>query len=203
MSDPPVIRQAAPARESALLVDVLTSAFHDEPLLNWWLRQGKAKDRARRSFFEHAVGGGIHPRSDFWLADDAAAAIWTPPGAVAFDLSPIDTLRVAPRLYAIAGLRGMGRALELAALLAGRHPKAPFAHLVFLGVRADKQGRGLGSALLKRTLSDVDAHHWPAYLETATPENVRLYERFGFEVEAELRCGRDGPQFWTMVRAAR
>jgi len=200
---PPDIRQTAPAHDSGVLVDVLTSAFWDEPLLNWWLRQGASKDRARRSFFEHAVGGGIHPKADFWLADADAAAIWTPPGAVAFDLSPFDTLRVLPRLLSIAGLRGMKRALDLAAQLAGRHPNAPFAHLVFLGVRADKQGRGLGSALLKRTLADVDAQHWPAYLETATPANVRLYERFGFEVEAELRCGRDGPQFWTMQRPAR
>jgi ribosomal protein S18 acetylase RimI-like enzyme len=149
------------------------------------------------------VGGGIHPKAEFWLADEDAAAIWTPPGAVAFDLSLLDTLRVAPRLYSIARLRGMRRALELGALLTGRHSDAPFAHLVFLGVRADRQGRRLGSALLKRTLADVDARRWPAYLETATPENVRLYERSGFEVEAQLRCGRDGPDFWTMMRPAR
>lgn len=202
MSGVPDVRRVG-ASDAATLVDVLTSAFGDEPLLNWWLRQGAAKERARRSFFEHAVGGGIHRKAEFWLADRDAAAIWTPPGAVAFDLPPLATVRVLPRLLSVAGLRGMRRALDLAAQLAGRHPSAPFAHLVFLGVRADRQGRGLGSAMLKRTLAEVDAQHWPAYLETATEANVRLYERHGFEVEAELRCGRDGPMFWTMARAAR
>jgi len=97
----------------------------------------------------------------------------------------------------------MRRALDLGALLTDRHPKAPHAHLVFLGVRPDRQGRGLGSAILKRTLADVDAQRLGAYLETAAESNVRLYQRFGFEVSATLRCPPDGPTFWTMWRPAR
>lgn len=202
MNAPP---QAVPASraDAALLIDVLTAAFGDEPLLNWWLKQGAEKERARRGFFDHAVRGGVHPKAAFWRVGDSAAAIWTPPGATAFDLSPWRTLMVLPRLMSIAGRRGLNRALELGATLTAHHPSVPHAHLVFLGVRPDRQGQGLGSTILKRTLADVDAQHLPAYLETATEANVRLYQRYGFEVSAELRCPPDGPVFWTMLRPPR
>lgn len=202
MTAPPDVRRANRA-DAALLVDVLTAAFGDEPLLNWWLKQGAEKERARRGFFDHAVHGGVHPKAEFWRAGDAAAAIWTPPGVTAFDLTPWRTLMVLPRLMSIAGRRGLARALELGATLAAQHPAGPHAHLVFLGVRPTHQGQGLGSAILKRTLTEVDAQHLPAYLETATESNVRLYQRYGFEVSAELRCPPDGPVFWTMLRAPR
>jgi ribosomal protein S18 acetylase RimI-like enzyme len=195
--------QRALSSEGPVLVDVLTSAFGDEPLLNWWLKQGAAKERARRGFFEHAVNGGIHPKAEFWLVGNDAAAIWTPPGATAFDLSPLATLLVMPRLLSIAGITGLRRALDLGAVLTAHHPSEPHAHLVFLGVRPERQGQGLGSVILKRTLADVDAARLPAYLETATEANVRLYERHGFEVRAELRCAPNGPRFWTMLRPAR
>lgn len=202
MSAPPEVTRAGRA-DARLMIDVLTAAFGDEPLLNWWLKQGPAKERARRGFFEHAVQGGVHPKAEFWRAGADAAAIWTPPGATAFDLSPLRTLMVLPRLMSIAGRRGLARALELGALLTAQHPPMPHAHLVFLGVRPDRQGQGLGSAILKRTLAEVDAQHLPAYLETATDANVRLYQRYGFDVSAELRCPPDGPVFWTMLRPAR
>ncbi len=202
MSAPPEVARAGRG-DAAVLVDILTAAFGDEPLLNWWLKQGDAKERARRGFFDHAVRGGVHPKAEFWRFGDAAAAIWTPPGATAFDLSPWRTLLVLPRLMSIAGRRGLNRALELGAILTAHHPSEPHAHLVFLGVRPDRQGQGLGSAILKRTLADVDQAHLPAYLETATEANVRLYQRYGFDVSAELRCPPDGPAFWTMLRPAR
>lgn len=186
------------------MIAALTDAFADEPLLNWWLKQGAEKEAARRGFFDYAVRGGVHPNAEHWLIGDGdAAAIWTPPGAAAFDLSPLRMLRAVPRLLRVAGISGMRRALDLGEMLTAHHPKAPHAHLVFLGVRTSRQGQGLGSVMLKTTLAGVDAQRIGAYLETATEANVRLYQRHGFDVAAELACPGGGPPFWTMWRAPR
>lgn len=47
----------------------------------------------------------------------------------------------------------------------------------------------------------VAEHGAVAYLESSNPLNVPLYERFGFEVIAEIQTG-DSPTIWPMLRPA-
>lgn len=203
MSAPPDVRRAA-AHEIEAAADILTDAFVDEDGLNWWLKQGAEKTRARRRFFNRAVRDGVNPKRDIWIASgEAGAAIWCPPGVVAFDLTPLRQLLLMPLLLRVAGLQGMGRAFALGEELARHHPPMPHAHLVFLGVRTNAQGRGVGSAILKRTLAEVDQQGVAAYLEATMPRNVALYLRHGFEVTHEFDVAGAGPHVWTMTRPAR
>lgn len=204
MNAPPDVRRAR-ADECAIASAVLTDAFVNEDGLNYWLKQGREKNRARRRFFDAGVRDAISPKRQLWLATDGqealGAAIWLPPGVTAFDFTALQQILIAPLLLSIAGIAGMKRAFEVGDRLASLHPHVPHAHLVFLGVAQAAQGRGVGSAILKRTLADVDAQGLPAYLETTTARNVALYERHGFAVTHEF----DLPNlhFWTMLRAPR
>ena len=204
MSAPPNVRLAR-SDERAIASAVLTDAFVDEDGLNYWLKQGRDKDRARRRFFDAGVRDVISPRRQLWLAiddqDALGAAIWLPTGVKAFDFTPLQQILIAPLLLSIAGTAGMKRAFEVGDRLAALHPHVPHAHLVFLGVAQAAQGQGVGSAILKRTLADVDAQGLSAYLETTTSRNVALYERHGFMVTHEF----DLPNlhFWTMLRPPR
>jgi len=58
-------------------------------------------------------------------------------------------------------------------------------HLALLGVRTDRQGAGIGSALVRAGLERVDAAGGRCYLETFPDRNVAFYRRFGFEVRAD------------------
>ncbi len=58
-------------------------------------------------------------------------------------------------------------------------------HLGPVGVLPSHQGKGIGTKLIIRFCQEVDACLSPAYLETDTDKNVRLYKRFGFEVVKE------------------
>src|SRR5690606_14501680 len=112
MSPPPAVRPAL-AGEARAVAAVLTEAFVDEAGLNYWLRQGRAKERARRLFFAAAVKDAIHPARELWLADAGAgalgAAIWLGPGKHAWDLAPLKQLALAPLMLRIAGATGMQR----------------------------------------------------------------------------------------------
>jgi len=204
MSNPPSVRLAR-ADEAAIAASVLTNAFADEAGLNYWLRQGDAKTRARKRFFDAAVRDAIHKDRQLWLAhvDGAAAgaAIWLKPGDHGFDFTPWQEIATLPLFLSIAGFAGMKRAQDLGRELNAHHPKAPHAHLVFLGVTNSAQGRGLGSAILKQTLAPLDEAGVTAYLECTTERNVALYQRHGFVVHSEF--DRPGLHFWTMTRAAR
>lgn len=50
------------------------------------------------------------------------------------------------------------------------------------------QGRGIGSQMLSVYCEEFDVVGNAGYLETDKAENVRLCERFGFEVQDEGRC---------------
>jgi len=58
-------------------------------------------------------------------------------------------------------------------------------HLGPIGVLPGYQGKGIGTKLLRRFCQEVDACLAPAYLETNVVQNVKFYERFGFELVAE------------------
>ena len=121
--------------------------------------------------------------------------MWLPPEAT---FTPEDDARFETALVAAAG-DDIERANELMAVMESAHPTDPHHYLMLLGVVPDQQGTGIGSALLRAVLDIADAAGEPAYLEATSPGNRALYERHGFEVTRELRCG-DCPPLWAMWR---
>lgn len=204
MSVPPLVRPAR-GEETDEVATILTDAFVDEDGLNYWLKQGAEKERARKRFFDAAVRDVVHPERDLWLAElggqKLGAAIWLAPGRHAFDFSWWLQIATTPLFLSVAGFAGMARAQALGKLMAGHHPREPHAHLVFLGVSSAAQGRGVGSAIMKTTLAPLDAHGVTAYLEASTERNVALYARHGFEVTGEFDL--PGLYFWLMMRKPR
>ena len=129
---------------------------------------------------------------------DGGAALWDGPGAWRFDGREDAAMAVSGLLG--AGLRGfaVGQAFQQ---VEAAHPAEPHYYLAILGVRPDRRGRGLGSALLEPGLARADAEGLPCYLESSNPLNVGLYERHGFEVTREHHLP-DGPLLTYMWRRA-
>jgi ribosomal protein S18 acetylase RimI-like enzyme len=203
MSQPTV--RTARIDERALVSSILTDAFVDEAGLNYWLRQDEVKDRVRRRFFDAAVRDFVHPMRDLWLSEvggePSGAAIWLSPGHKAYSMSVWRQWMLMPLLLSIAGVSGAERGKEVGARLAALHPREPHAHLVFLGVASDAQGKGVGSAILKNTLAPLDKAGVLSFLETTTERNVALYQRHGFEITGEFEL--PGLRMWAMTRAPR
>jgi GNAT superfamily N-acetyltransferase len=63
------------------------------------------------------------------------------------------------------------------------------------------QGKGIGSVLLKAFCDRMDSAGMVAYLETDKRENLRFYERLGFEAVAEDDV--IGVHNWFMARPHR
>lgn len=77
-------------------------------------------------------------------------------------------------------------------------PKADHIHFGPLAVSTEYQGRGLGSSLLDLFCQHADQTHQLSYLETDKPENLPLYERFGFDVVGSSIVS--GVRCWYMLR---
>jgi len=71
-------------------------------------------------------------------------------------------------------------------LIWGKHdPLSEHAHLGPIAVVEEYQGKGIGSMMMDRYCNYLDENKKFAYMETDRFENIRFYERFGFEVTGE------------------
>jgi ribosomal protein S18 acetylase RimI-like enzyme len=95
--------------------------------------------------------------------------------------------------------RDFPRTFELFELFDANHPQDPHYYLQFIGVRPERWGAGIGSALLRAMLDRCDFEGAAAYLE-ADERSKLLYKKYGFEAIAKLRLP-EGPNVWPMWRA--
>jgi len=205
--DPDEIRRDAESPVTATrgdleeVVETLSDAFAVEPDMKWFIRDDERRDAARRSLFAQLIHGpGFrHGRIDR-PARGGAAAVWMPFEWVRPDPLP----RVLLEALAMLPITGLSRAHRLVALRQAMDRQHPMdrthAYLWFLGVAPAAQGRGVGSALLRHANARHDAAGLPAYLETSTLPNVRLYARHGYRIISERRALKSAPVTWGMWR---
>jgi ribosomal protein S18 acetylase RimI-like enzyme len=105
-----------------------------------------------------------------------------PPGTCLPDFG--QQLRLLPTLLSI-NPRVAGRVMRWIGFWQKHDPKERHWHLGPLVVDTHLQGMGAGSRLMQVFCAQMDAAREDAYLETDKPENVRFYERFGFEIVGE------------------
>ena len=76
-------------------------------------------------------------------------------------------------------------------------------YLAVLGVTPAYQNQGIGSLLIQPILQQADRQSLPCYLEATTENNVRFYQKHGFEIVKIGELPGGNPRFWTMKREPR
>jgi len=182
---------------------VLARAFGDDPAWRWILPRDRRRRRTLpwlfRTALEVTLAGG---RVDTTAGEVRGLALWIPPGdgLVAVDRAAARTMVTVPLRLRSAFPRFRAYT-EWNFALQRRAQLGPSLFLSGLGVDPEHQRRGLGSALLEAGLARQP--DTPAVLLTNNAENIRFYERHGFEVVDELTIPRGGPRTWAMVRRPR
>jgi hypothetical protein len=54
--------------------------------------------------------------------------------------------------------------------------------------------------LLKPILARIEQEHLPCYLSTQREENIRIYQRYGFEVVEDIEIPGTDMRTWGMLR---
>jgi GNAT superfamily N-acetyltransferase len=183
------------------MAEALSLAFHDDPVMQWLFGAAAPRPmRYTRPFFASEGARHLHHAEVYTLDGTPGAAYWDPPGH--WKTRPRDILRMAPLM-----LRGMGPRTINALRGLGRMEAAHAAHpdhyyLAVLGTRPDRQGEGLGTALMAPVLERCDVEGVGAYLESSKESNIPFYRRHGFEVVGEVDFP-SGPRLWPMWREPR
>ncbi|MER5948345.1 GNAT family N-acetyltransferase [Streptomyces sp. NPDC001904] len=171
----------------------------DDPVSSW-VFPGAEYRRVRHSglmgaFTDATLAEGSGGYVDL-LEDDSAVALWmeVPDAPHADDEDGPAQVREAVD-------PDNARIEEIARLLDEAHPQGrAHTYLWMIGVAPERQGEGLGTALMTPVLDRCDRAGRPAYLEASSARSRALYERLGFTVMNRPLQLPDGPTMWPMWR---
>ncbi len=183
-------------------VEVLVSAFAGDPLLVWSCGERERAGMAASCRMNCVLWTRARTAYGYFEASRlVAVALYQPPG------EHVGTWRALRagfwRMPFAAGLVATQRIIHTfgvadqfkASLLGGQ----PHFYLDTLGVHRSVARRGIGPRLLLDALSDLRGRQaLPCFLFTHLPDNVRLYQRLGFEVLGECAVPNTPITFWGM-----
>lgn len=194
--------ERASLSDVGVLSTALARAFDDDPLSLYLFGRPRSRAPGLTKFFALQMRHTYLPHGEVWTtADRAGAAFWAPPAMPR--PGAIDLVRILPVMpYLSVWGRKAPDVVRLLAAYERARPRQAHWYLGTLGTDPDRQGRGVGSALLRVVLDRLDHDGLPAYLESSKERNLAFYARHGFEVTGEITTPR-GPTLWLMWREPR
>ncbi|WP_086831399.1 N-acetyltransferase [Streptomyces sp. NRRL B-24572] len=192
------IPKPATIDDAPMVGRTLASAFGDDPMMRWFFPDEATREAGLGRYFTTLFTRqyGLHGVCE---RTGSAAAFWVSPEGA--DKAVPDAETIA-ELVEILGDRAP--AFEQAVMAAAEHgPKEPHWYLAVIGADPSARGQGHGSALLRSGLAKADAAGMPVYLESSKPDNLPVYEHFGFKVVDEFALPGGGPVLWAMKRDPR
>lgn len=190
-----IIRLGPEHRNRAIAT--LAAAFHEDPAMVHMLPDPASRARRLSGLIGWMVDQHLEIGLVLGTPEVDAVTLWRPPGTVHFH-EPLwhpGTLRFVP----IFG-RHLLRALRTDDGISQHLPTGEgWMYLKMAGVHPEHQGKGLGGRMIRSGLAEAARLGVPSVLETATPSNVGLYQRLGYEIIGEWDVAGGGPHFWTMI----
>jgi GNAT superfamily N-acetyltransferase len=179
-----------------VLSQVIADAFHDLAVSQWLIPDPDSRREIFPGYFAIFVQEALEHGVVHTTPDRCAAALWIPsrhgPGT-----GPADYDR---RVEEVTGpWAAQFRLLDAA--LSARLPSFRCQHLAMLGVRPDRQHRGIGAALLDTRHRELDQPPGDrAYLEASSPQTRTIYRSHGYLDHGGPIELLDGPSMYPMLR---
>ncbi|KAF2138827.1 uncharacterized protein K452DRAFT_233350 [Aplosporella prunicola CBS 121167] len=206
-------------------VETIQQAFKDDPYSNWVFdKENYSPARNHHSLSLRCHWGIQH--GIFHVAKDSSsstpnrilgAAMWLPPAPpstpqpwslwLSFWLLWLQQGLMNLRFLGRGGLRvrrywiWKAAQAEAQAKLWTSEQGYYFCNIVT--VRPEVQGKGIGTALMRKVLKRADSEGVPCYLESSRRDpNVPIYEKFGFKLRTVMECDDEGEKamLYCMVR---
>ena len=187
---------SVPTSEASKAFAALTSGFIADPVMRWIYPDPYGYIESFPKLLRVLAGSAFEDGTAYAADDYSGAALWLSPGKTANEEAALKIIEETVRSEIRDDLYGMLEQMDT------YHPDdAPCWYLPFIGVDVSRQGRGLGSALMKHALERCDKEGSQAYLESSNPANISLYERHGFQVMGRIDAG-SAPPIHPMIRPA-
>jgi GNAT superfamily N-acetyltransferase len=188
--------RTAGEEDRELVVRLLDAAFQDDPV-SGWVFPGEEHRRTVHPKLMAAFTDIVlaHGRIDV-TEDGTACALWMSVPAEAHGQDDEGPVRLREAVDP-----ENERVEQIGRLTAAIHPEGrAHEYLWMIGAIPERQGQGLGTALIGSVLERCDEEGVAAYLEASSARSRHLYERLGFELTGRPLDLPDGPRMWPMWR---
>ncbi|MER5469719.1 GNAT family N-acetyltransferase [Streptomyces sp. NPDC002685] len=187
-----------------LVVRLLDEAFQDDPVSGWVFPDPEHR-RATHHRLMAAFTDAVLAEGRVDLAEDGSAcALWLSVPAEDHEGSGEGDGEDGPAQLRAAVDPDNERVELIGRLTADIHPEGrAHAYLWMIAVEPERQGEGLGRALIESVLDRCDREGLAAYLEASNARSRALYERLGFVLTGRPLDLPDGPRMWPMWRDPR
>ena len=185
----------ARAEDVPTLAEVLALAFDSDPVTRWHVPEDARRVPLMTRFFAFALESIFLPLGAVWTSEDrSGAAVWMPHQAHDAPPTPPD-----PSGSSIDEIFGDDAWMveTIIGLQEEHRPREPHHYLQFMGTRPDRQGQGIGTALMIAGLARCDDDGLPAFLDASSTASRDFYQHHGFRVVDTFDLP-NGPRFWQM-----
>jgi ribosomal protein S18 acetylase RimI-like enzyme len=171
------------------VINVIAKAFIDKPLYKYFTEDEKERENFLHSIFKFRISSNFNTK----IIDVAVegkkiigVASWDfhdlnekpNPNATKNIENALSTCSEATRKHWFAFLTTLtGSIKEIA--------NPPFWALSPIAVLPEEQGKGVGNALIKKKLAEIDKSPYPCFLATQESSNLKIYSKYGFKIIKE------------------
>jgi GNAT superfamily N-acetyltransferase len=168
--------------DRAGVVATVVAAFATDPAFRYFFPEAEHYEQQASVFAGLLFDKRIH-NDGIWVSEGCeATAMWNVPNAEATSRKDVPSRDQAFQdLGAVADRIRLYDDPVVAAM-----PSEPHWYLGILACHPDHQGRALARQVSQAGLGQAAAQGFDAYLETANPANVSMYERSGWRVTHEI-----------------
>lgn len=179
---------------------VVARAYDKDPFINWMAFQDEKRTERIETFFKVSTEHYTLQYGHVFATEDlCGVAMWYPPEPHdCWKGSTLKDLRFLHKWISVCGVRQFLSRMLGYGVVKKHHVKEIHYYLNVIAVDPARQGNGIGSHLIQHGLRMCNEKRLPAYLECATEENVRFYQKNDFKVSEEFTVPR-GPKIWTMI----
>lgn len=164
-------------------------AFSTDPVVRWMYPEPQQYLTYFPQFIMAFGGRAIDTGTAYYVSHYAGIALWFPPGVESDEEALMAIIEQSiPESH-------QSTIFALIEEMGNYHPEEPHWYLPVIGVEPAQRNKGYGSALMEQVLSECDRDRLPAYLESSNPDNLRFYQRHGFEQLGTIQVGESPPIF--------
>ncbi len=187
--------------EAKRLGTTISEVFFDVPM-TVYLMPDTSKRRNQLEWFFSTIYRYCQRWGEVYAdADLTAGSAWLLPGHNS--MSTLNLLRIGfwqmPIKLGWSGSTRLMKPSDATEKVHKRVMPSPHRYLLTLGVTADSQGTGLGTALLNPETKRAGQSNLPVYRETMTEKNVDYYSKRGYVVAEEFVVDSQ-VRTWAMIK---
>ncbi|MEM6502164.1 MAG: GNAT family N-acetyltransferase [Cyanobacteria bacterium P01_C01_bin.89] len=189
--------------EQTAAAQVLGQAFAKDPFMAHVFPDPSTRVQHLTALFLPAVRHSLHHDGIEMTADGKALALWVPGDAVHFN--PLQLIQegaiwLPGTIGWSAFKRFYGHDMACEQILQSHAPEN-FAYLWVLGVHPDAKGQGFGKRVLRSAMEAMRRRGFSScFLRTENPNNVGMYQHFGFQQVLTATPAVSGHQYWLMAQ---